>query len=397
MGRELCWPLPACYTRKSPLMADVVVQPVVSGRDKRQFLQFPWKHYQGDPNWMPRLRSQEKEDVGYSRTPFHERNSVQTFLARRGKEVVGRIAAIHNVGHIEYHNEQIGFWGHFDSIDDQEVADGLFEAVRDWFAERKIHRIRGPVNPSLNGEIGLLIEGFDSAPFFGMTYNPPYYEKLVESFGFEKSQDAYAYWGHIDMLPAVVERLTPICEQIIERCEVTVRPLDKSRFVEDIAAFVSVYNRALTNTWGFVPMSDAEVQHLAAGLKHLIVPELSVAAEVDGQVVGACFGLLDYNPRIKAIKGRLFPFGFLKLLSNKRAIKRLRLISTNVIPEYQLHGIGLVLMSGIVPKGIAWGMEEAEFSWVLESNTFSRGSLEKGGAKRSKTYRIYDWEDSSRQ
>ncbi len=373
-------------------MAEVVVKPVASRREKKRFLEYPWKQYQGDPIWIPPLRVYQKEQVGYTRNPFYDRNEIQTFLAYRGGEVCGRIAAILNVAHNENHNENRGFWGFFESIDDQEVADALFGAVRDWFAERDIHQLRGPTNPNMNSEIGLLIDGFDTSPYFMMTYNRPYYERLVEEFGFRKTQDLYAYWGSIDMLPAVVERLTPICEQIIERFEVNVRPLDKTRFRQDVEAFLSIYNRAMSNTWGFVPMTEEEVRHQAKGLKQLIVPDLSIAAEIDGKMIGACFALLDYNPRIKEIDGRLFPFGFWKLLSNKRAIKKLRLISTNVIPEYQLHGIGLVLMSGIVPKALDWGMEEAEFSWVLESNTFSRGSLEKGGAKRTKTYRIYDWE-----
>lgn len=373
-------------------MPEVVVKPVASRREKKLFLQYPWQQYQGDPVWIPPLRVYQKEQVGYTKNPFYDRNEIQTFLAYRGGEVCGRIAAIHNVAHNEQHNENRGFWGFFESINDQEVSDALFGAVRDWFTERNIHQLRGPTNPSMNGEIGLLIDGFDTTPYFMMTYNPPYYERLVEEFGFRKSQDLYAYWGSIDMLPAVAERLTPICMQIIERFEVNVRPLDKTRFRQDVEAFLSVYNRAMSNTWGFVPMTEDEVRHQAKGLKQLIVPDLSIAAEIDGKIIGACFALLDYNPRIKEIDGRLFPFGFWKLLSNKQAIKKLRLISTNVIPEYQLHGIGLVLMSGIVPKALDWGMEEAEFSWVLESNTFSRGSLEKGGAKRTKTYRIYDWE-----
>ncbi len=373
-------------------MAEVVVKPVISRREKKQFLEYPWKQYQGDPIWIPPLRGYQKEQVGYAKNPFYDQSEIQPFLALRGGEVCGRIAAILNVGHNEQHKENRGFWGFFESIDDQEVADGLFGAVRDWFTERGIRQLRGPTNPNLNSEIGLLIDGFDTSPFFMMTYNPPYYERLVEESGFRKCQDLYAYWGCIDMLPAVQERLAPICEQIIERFEVTVRPLDKTRFREDVEAFVAVYNRAMSNTWGFVPMTDDEVRHQAKGLKQLMVPELAIAAEIGGEMIGASFALLDYNPRIKKIDGRLFPFGFWKLLSNKRAIKRLRVISTNVIPEYQLHGIGLVLMNGIVPMGLEWGMEEAEFSWVLESNTLSRGSLEKGGAKRTKTYRIYDWQ-----
>ena len=160
--------------------------------------------------------------------------------------------------------------------------------------------------------------------------------------------------------------------------------------------FLEVYNRAMSNTWGFVPMSDGEIEHMARGLRHLIVPELAIAAEVDGRVVGATFALPDYNPRIKQIDGRLFPFGFIKLLRKKHQIKRFRVISANVLPEFQRMGIGLLLMHGLVPLTLKWGIEEAEFSWILESNSLSRGALKKGGAKITKTYRLYDLDDEPR-
>ena len=155
--------------------------------------------------------------------------------------------------------------------------------------------------------------------------------------------------------------------------------------------FLEVYNRSLTNTWGFVPMTSGEVKKMAESMKMLMIPELALAAEIDGKAVGVTFCLPDYNPRIKAIKGRLFPFGFIKLLRNREAaIRRVRIISTNVLPEYQMAGLGLVLLNALVPKAVECGVQEAEFSWVLESNQFSRGSLEKGGAVLNKTYRVYD-------
>ena len=371
-------------------MPNIVVQPVKTARQKKQFLEFPWKLYQGDPNWIPPLRGNQKEVVGYKPHPFYARNSIQTFLAYRDGEVCGRIAAILNMGHIERYDDMRGFFGFFECEDDQEAADGLFDAVRRWFAGQGIFNLRGPTNPSLNHELGLLVEGFDSSPTFMMTYNPPYYERLIENYGFRKTQDLFAFWGKIEMLPKIEEKLNPIAEQIIERYGVKLRSLDKSRFLEDVEMFLSIYNRSLVGTWGFVPMSADEVRHMARGLQRVIVPEMTVAAEIDGQVAGVAFGLPDYNPRIKKIDGRLFPFGFIHLLRNPRAIKRIRLISTNVLPEYQLMGVGLVLMYGLVPKAIEWGLEEAEFSWVLESNSLSYGSLKKGGAKITKTYRLYD-------
>ena len=371
-------------------MSEINIIEVKSSRDKKRFLEFPWELYKKDPLWIPPLRIEQKELVGYTKSPFYEHNAVQTFLAVRDGKSVGRIAAIDNVGHTEKYDDNLGFFGFFDCEDDQKTASGLFFAAENWLKARGLDSIRGPINPSLNHTLGLLIEGFDTSPFFMMTYNPPYYEKLIENYGFTKSQDLYAYWGHIEMLPKVREKLAPISEMIIERCNVTVRTVNKKRFREDVEMFLRIYNQSLTNTWGFVPMSEAEVKSMAAGLRYLMVPELAVVVEIEGKPVGAAFCLPDYNPRIKAINGKLFPFGFLRLIWRKDRIKKLRIISTNVLPEYQMLGLGLVLVDALVPKAIEWGIQEAEFSWVLESNNFSRGSLEKGGAKRSKTYRIYD-------
>ena len=320
---------------------------------------------------------------------FIDQAEIQTFIAYQDDQPCGRLAALINHAHNDRYNERIGFWGFFESIHDAAVARGLFAAGRAWLAARDIHVLRGPCNPSLNYEIGLLIDGFDSPPVFMMTYNKPYYAELVEACGFEKCEDLYAYYGHVDMLKALDKKLTFVVEEATRRFKITTRTLDRSRFNEEVRMFLDIYNRSLVNTWGFVPLSDAEVDHMAGSLKMLIVPEMTSIAEVDGRPIGAMFGLLDYNPRIRQIDGRLFPLAFLRLLWNRKAIKRIRLISTNVLPEYQRWGVGLVLVAKILPEVLKWGIEDAEFSWVLASNHLSRTTLERGGAKRYKTYRLY--------
>lgn len=381
-------------------MPEIKILEPRTSRARREFLQLPWEIYRGDPLWIPPLRVEQESLVDYptwisrltGRNPFYDRNRVQTFLAMRGGKPVGRIAAIVNQGHLERYNDDVGFWGFFESIDDTEVSAALFSAAQTWLKAQGCRVMRGPVNPSLNHTLGLLIDGFDSSPFFMMTYNPPYYEKLCEEFAMKKSQDLYAYWGQIDMLPRIQKKLLPICEMIQEKTGAAVRPMNQLTFQREVELFLHIYNRALTNTWGFVPMSDREVKETAFFLKFLIVPELALAVTVDGKDVGATFVLPDYNPRIKEIDGKLFPFGWRYLTRRKDLIKKIRIISTNVLPEYQMLGLGLVLINGLVPKAIEWGIQEAEFSWVLESNDFSRGSLEKGGAIRNKTYRVYDVE-----
>ncbi|MGN1273785.1 MAG: GNAT family N-acetyltransferase [Thermoguttaceae bacterium] len=295
-----------------------------------------------------------------------------------------------NQGHLDLYNDNRGFFGFFECEDDQEAANALFDAARAWLREQGIHNIRGPMNPSMNHEVGLLIEGFHNSPMFMMTYNPKYYERLIENYGFQKSQDMYAFVGYLDMLPGIINKYTGLAETIKERFNVKVRKMDESRFEEEVRMFLDVYNRSISNTWGYVPMSPEELQQEAQGLKTLLVPDLAICAEIDGKPIGVLICLPDFNPAIKKIKGKLFPFGFLTLLNTKKHFQEIRSISANVLPEYQMMGIPLLLMQALIPAAKKWGINKAEFSWVLESNNYSRGSLEKAGTKCEKTYRVYD-------
>lgn len=368
----------------------IQVRPVSTRREQRLFQDFVWPHYAGDPHWIPPLRGNQRELLNFAHHPFYDAAEIQTLIAYRGDQPVGRIAAIVNHAHNERYGEKRGFFGFFEAIDDQAIAQALFTAAGDWLKQRGMTTIRGPVNPSLNYELGLLVEGFDSPASFMMSYNKPYYGRLIEGCGLTKTQDLYAYWGHINMISQLDKKLSTMIEAARERFNVKIRPLNPKHFLQEVEMFLKIYNRSLVTTWGFVPFSPNEIKHLTAGLKQLIVPELTIIAEIDGQPVGVCFALLDYNPRVKLINGRLFPFGFLRLLWNRKAIKAIRVISANVIPEYQRWGVGLVVLNGLMPKVREWGIQEAEFSWVLESNHLSRASLEKGGAKLTKTYRLYD-------
>jgi GNAT superfamily N-acetyltransferase len=373
-------------------MSQVIVKPVSSRGQQRQFVYFPWTLYEGDPNWVPPLLADHRRLLGYRDHPLYDYARIQTFLATRDGQVCGRVAAIVNPVHNERAGEKRGFFGFFESVDDQSVASALFDAAREWLFAQGMTCLRGPTNPTMNYECGLLVDGYHSPPCFMMTYNKPYYGKLIEGWGFRKAQDMYAFWGHVDMVSKLDRKLWFIGNEAKERFHVTTRQMNAKRFRDEVEMFLRVYNASLVGTWGFAPLSPKEIEVLAAGLKHLIAPELALVAEIDGEPIGACLGLLDYNPRIKKIDGRLFPFGFLRLITNKRAIHKMRVISINVIPEYQRWGLGVVLLGGLIEPMIKWGMREVEFSWVLESNTLSRQSLEKGGAKRDKTYRMYDYD-----
>lgn len=371
-------------------MTQISVVPVTTKAQKRQFLELPWKIYEGSEYWVPPIRIDQKEMVGYSKHPFYAQNEAQTFLAMRGNEAVGRISAIINHTHNQRFEEKRGFFGFFETIDDQATANALLDTAAGWLKDRGMTCFRGPVSPTQNYECGLLIDGFDIMPTFMMPYNWPYYQSLCENYGLEKTQDLISFYGQVEMVKSLDKKMAFVIEEAIRRFDINLRPINTKNFVAEVCMFLDIYNKSLVGTWGFSPLSDAEIQALAGSLKYLIVPEMTSVAEVDGKPIGAVFGLLDYNPRVKQIDGKLLPFGFLKLLLNKKALKRVRLVSTNVLPEYQRWGVGLVLMSRLVPEIFKWGIEIAEFSWVLETNHLSRATLERGGAKIDKMYRIYD-------
>ncbi len=377
-------------TNKISGKSAIDVIPVTTKAQQKQFVQLGFLLYKDDPNWVPPLEQNLRELVGFAKHPFHEANVVQPFLAISDNRVVGRIVGIIDRGHnIRFEDKKVMF-GFFESIDSQEVAHALLGRVKAWGQEQGMTSMRGPLNPSLNNELGLLVEGFDKPPTFMMTYNPAYYEPLLVSYGLEKVQDLYSYLGHVDMIHTLDKKMKFVVDEATRRFNVKVRPISKRNFAKDVEMFMDIYNKSLPGTWGFVPMSEAELRHAAVGLKQLIVPELSSIAEIDGRAIGVVFALPDYNPRIKAIKGKLFPFGFIRLLFNRKAIKKVRMISTNVLPEYQKWGISLVLLNHLLPTIDKWGIKTAEFSWVLESNHLSRATLERSGTARDKTYRIYD-------
>jgi hypothetical protein len=371
-------------------MTSYEVTPVESKRDQRAFMQLIWDLYKNDPNWVPPIRRHQMELVGFKPHPFYETNKCQAMLCRKDGQVVGRIVALINYGHIQRYDEKRGFFGFFECIDDPQAAHSLFRAACEYLKRQGMTDVRGPCNPSLNYELGTLVEGFDTPPTFMMTYNPPYHDSLITSFGFQKTQDLYSYLGNIGMLDSIDPKIMQMMHQVKERFNITVRPANRKNFAADVELFLRIYNQALQGTWGFVPMSPAETRFVGASLKHLIDPAVTSVIEVDGEPVGVGLGLLDYNPIIKKIDGRLFPFGIFRLFWESRKIKRIRLISTNIVPEWQRWGLGLVLLHRMLPDCLARGITEAEFSWVLESNQLSRGSIERGKVPRIKTHRVYD-------
>jgi hypothetical protein len=366
----------------------VVIQPVISRGQRRAFIKLPWRIYRDDPHWVPPLISQLKETLDPHKNPFYDHADVQLFLADRGDIPVGRIAAVVNHAHNEFHDERTGFFGFFECVNDEQVSAKLLDAAREWLRQRGMTILRGPANFSSNDEWGLLVQGFDISPVLMMPYNPPYYPELLERCGLAKTKDLYAYRMRIE--EGLPDRLRRMASRIEQRESLTIRPIEMKDFDNELKRIKAIYNNAWSKNWGFVPMTDAEFDHLAKQLKPLVVPELVLLAEVKGRPAGFSLTLPDYNQALKHLNGRLFPFGIFKLLWYSRKIDHPRILVMGVTHEYQRRGIDTVFYVRTWDAGKKRGYTWGEMSWILEDNEMMKRAMELMGGKVYKTYRIYE-------
>lgn len=366
---------------------EVAIHRVEPPRDGETFLRLPWQIYRGHPHWVPPLLQDVRFKLDRSRHPFFEHARMELFLARRGPQVVGRVAAIVDDRHNEFHKERTGFFGMFECADDPEAAGALFAAAELWCKDAGMDRLRGPMNLSMNDECGFLLEGFDSDPVLMMPYNPRYYLALAEGYGLAKIKDLYAF---LKDGVGVVDRITTLVERVKKREGVVVRPLDMRRLEADVAAIQEIYNSAWEPNWGFVPMTASEMDLMAKQLKPIAEPELVLFAEVGGHPVGVSITLPDYNHVLKHLNGRLGPIGILKWFYYKRRITGLRSLVFGLLPEYRRTGINAVLYYETEVRGARLGYKWCEMSWNLEDNDLINRFDAAVGGKLYKKYRIYE-------
>jgi GNAT superfamily N-acetyltransferase len=366
---------------------EVAIHRVEPPRDVETFLRLPWQIYRGHPHWVPPLLQDVRFKLDRSRHPFFEHARMELFLARRGPQVVGRVAAIVDDRHNEFHKERTGFFGMFECADDPEAAGALFAAAELWCKDAGMDRLRGPMNLSMNDECGFLLEGFDSDPVLMMPYNPRYYLALAEGYGLAKIKDLYAF---LKDEVGVVDRIATLVERVKKREGVVVRPLDMRRLEADVAAIQEIYNSAWQPNWGFVPMTASEMDLMAKQLKPIAEPELVLFAEVGGRPVGVSITLPDYNHVLKHLNGRLGPIGILKWFYYKRRITGLRSLVFGLLPEYRRTGINTVLYYETEVRGARLGYKWCEMSWNLEDNDLINRFDAAVGGKLYKKYRIYE-------
>ncbi|MFA4987210.1 MAG: N-acetyltransferase [Candidatus Brocadiia bacterium] len=361
----------------------------VDRKSLKTFLKVPWGVYRGDPNWVPPLLDSVREMFNPDVHPFHKHSSVQPFLCIDDAGLpLGRICAIHNKRHLEFHQDGCGFFGFFETLNDPEIAGALLSKAQEWLQERGCTRARGPASFSTNEECGLLVKGFDSPPVVMMAYNPPYYSELIESAGYAKAMDVFAY--RIDGASAVPERLARGAQMIARRRRARIRPLDFSKLDKEIELVFDIYNRAWELNWGFVPMTLDEFRYLTKELTRIADKELVLFVEIDGKPVGFSLALPDINFALKHVDGKLNPLSMIKLLWYARKIKALRILAMGVLKEYRGLGLDTLLYAETWLRGTAKGYSSGEMSWILETNHEMNTVLEKMGAARYKTYRFYE-------
>jgi hypothetical protein len=367
---------------------DIRIGEVKNKQDLMVFIRFPWEIYKGDRCWVPPLIKDQLSKFSLNH-PFRSHSEMVLFMADKGGQIVGRIAGIIDHHYIEFHQEKVGFFGFFESIHDPAVAEMLLSKVGGWLKEHGMEKMVGPMNPSTNDECGLLIEGFDTSPRLMMPYNPRYYPSLLEGFGLKKAMDLYAYW--LEGSSFLDDRLFRITEQLIKRDpQLRARPIDLGHFDKELKIIKEIYNDAWSKNWGFVPLTEAEINDLAKNLKPLVVPDLVLFAYSGEEPVGFSVSLPDYNEVLKHLNGKVGLLGSLKFLYYSRKIKTIRVMLLGVKRPFRKKGVEGLLYVETFKRGIKKGYVQAECSWILENNLLMQHGLEAMGGKLYKTYRIYE-------
>ncbi len=368
---------------------------IVRARSKRaveEFVEFPYRLHAAEAHWVPPLRRDVRVLLDRMRHPFHEHAQVEYFLARQGGKTVGRIAAVENHAHNMAHDERVGFFGFFETIDDTEVVRALLGAAERWCRERGLEAMRGPCSFSTNEECGLLVENYDSMPCLMMCYHPPYYKDRIEENGYTRAEDLLCFWIRVDGFTNRVERIADAATRRLERGgkTLTMRTLDVQRWDDELALVKRLYNKAWEKNWGFVPMTEREMNFVAKELRPIIEPELVYFAELDGEPVGFTLAMPDYNVVLQHMNGRLGPKEILLALMLRKNIKHLRLLMMGMLPEYRNRGIDLLMCREAAARARKLSLEGGELGWVLDRNEPMKHAIEACGGRMYRKYRIYE-------
>lgn len=376
-------------------MSNITIKEVTNKSDLKLFVALPWELYKDDPNWVAPLIMERMEILDPKKNPFFEHARAKIWLALKDGVVVGRITAQIDDMVEAQHNEKIGHFGFYESINDQQVANALLDTACAWLKEEGRTSVIGPFSLSINEEAGILIEGFDTPPSLMMNHALPYYQDLMDAYGMEKIKDLWAYYLKIDE-----EILPPTIKKLIDRSmrdgKISLRKINMKNFDQDLRIILDIFNDAWSNNWMALPFTEAELSKTVKDMKLLIREDFTYIAEYDGVPMAMMVTLPNLNEIIADLDGKLFPFGILKLLWRLKIrprYKTARVPLMGVRKEYQNTVIGgamaFALFEACRVNAERSGLTHAELSWVLEENTRLSKMLETLGCWRYKNYRMY--------
>jgi hypothetical protein len=368
-------------------MSAFTVRPVRTKQDEKKFIDFLYTHYKGDKNFAPPLRMDREKLIDKKKNPFYKHADMDLFIAERDGAVIGRIGGIVNYNHNKEHSDKVGFFGFFECVNEQPVADALLDEAKKFVQSKGMDAFRGPANPSVNDEYGLLIEGFDSPATILMTYNPPYYATLFENYGLKKEKDLFAWI--LSQETVYTDKMNRANEIVKQRSGVSIRPINMKDFAHEVTLLKYVYNSAWEKNWGAVPMTDAEFDFLAADLKQIVEPELVLIAELKGKVIGFGLSLPDINRALVYNRNGGLIGGLWHLFTKKKKIDLVRIIVLGVIEEARNTGAAGLLFFETAVRAKKLGYKYGEASWVLEDNVMMNRAAEAMQGKAYKKYRIY--------
>lgn len=363
----------------------------------KDFIKIPFYVQGNDPNWVPPLIMDIRKKLDKKRSSFLKHNEAEFFIAYKDGKPVGRIAGIVNNIHNSRYNKTDGFFGFFDSINDQEVANRLFDTVVSWLKSKGMNTIYGPANYSTNDEWGLLVEGFDSPPFIMMPHNPEYYKTLIENYGFKKAKDLYA-WYYDPTLP-IDEKFSNLMERVLKRGKFKVRYIDMKNLKEEVDRIVDIYHDSWSENFFFIPLTEEEKKEISEFLSSIVYPDMVVIIDTeDGESIA--FSVVVHNLNEVLIKYRTPNIGVLYIMQLLSLAYRLyikprnkfntgRLLLAGVKKKYRGLGLDLVLYMMTYRNAIKRGYKYGELSWTLEDNRMINESIKKMGGRIHKIYRVY--------
>jgi GNAT superfamily N-acetyltransferase len=363
------------------------------GKDLKDFIQVAFDVYRDDPAWVPPLHMEITDRLTPGKNPFFEHAEVSLFTAWRDGKAVGRISAQIDHEHLRIHKDNTGFFGFFDTVNDQEVASALLRAAEKWLAVRGITTMRGPFSLSINEETGMLVEGFDSPATIMSPHHRSYQGALTEGAGLHKVKDCYGWKYQVVPAPA---RAQKAWETIKSLPEVRFRSVSPWKLKKEVHDILDVFNDAWRENWGFVPATDAEAKKMAADLQLILDKELSFFAEIDGQPVGICVCLPNLNEVIYDFQGKLSPLNVgklvwrLKIRRPKSARLMLLGIRTELRGKKRYAPLATAIIAELVRRGLKQGYQWAELGWTLEDNRLINAAIQSMGATIYKRYRLFE-------